>query len=201
MPKGETSPAPTDGRPRCGWAEHGNTRDRQYHDDEWGLPHRGERELFELLCLEGAQAGLSWKLILSRRAAFRTAYAGFDPALLARWGESEIERLLSDASIIRHRGKITSVVRNAQALEAMREGGLAFVDYVWSFTDGVPLQPDHARAADVPVTTELAKAFSADLRRRGFSFVGPTIVYSFMQAAGLTNDHVTTCYRHAELAG
>lgn len=190
-----------DGRLRCGWAERGNALDREYHDLEWGVPHRGERELFELLCLEGAQAGLSWTLILSRRAAFRTAFAGFDPSVVARFGEREIEALVLDPTIIRHRGKITAVIRNAQALEAMRADGLEFADYVWSFTGGVTLQPNFESAAAMPVTTDLAKSFSADLRKRGFGFVGPTIVYSFMQATGLTNDHVTSCHRHAELAG
>lgn len=195
------TPAAGDARPRCGWAEHAAALDREYHDVEWGVPHRRDRELFELLCLEGAQAGLSWSLILSRRLAFRKAFAGFDPAVVARFGDSEIEALVGDASIIRHRGKITSVVRNARVVEEMRAEGLPFADYVWSFTDGVPLQPNHARAADIPVTTDLAKAFSADLRKRGFGFVGPTVVYSFMQATGMTNDHVTSCYRHAELSG
>jgi DNA-3-methyladenine glycosylase I len=184
---------------RCPWAERGGPAERSYHDLEWGVPQHDERALFELLTLEGAQAGLSWSLVLSRRDGYRRAFEGFDPEALATWTDKHVEALVKDPGIIRHRGKIASVISNARAVLELRATGTGLDDYLWAFTDGVPLQPRHARSSDVPTTTDVAGALSRDLRRRGFRFVGPTICYAFMQAAGLTNDHVTSCFRCAEL--
>jgi DNA-3-methyladenine glycosylase I len=171
-----------------------------YHDEEWGVPVRDDRELFELVTLEGAQAGLSWMTILRRREGYRRAFAGFDPEAVARLGDADVERLMADTSIIRNRAKIASTIANARALLAVREERGTFADHLWSFVDGRPLQPGRASMAAVPAETPEARAISKDLRRRGFSFVGPTIVYALMQSCGLVNDHVTDCFRHGPLA-
>lgn len=192
-----TPPDPS-GRPRCSWAETASPIDQAYHDREWGVPVRDQRGLFELLTLEGAQAGLSWSTILRRRAGYRRVFADFDAERLARWNDRDIEQALGDAGIIRHRGKITSVVTNAQALLVLRQPDGGLVDHVWSFVNGQPLQPNFRRG-QVPAVTERAEALSKDLRRRGFRFLGPTTIYAFMQAAGLTNDHTVDCYRWADL--
>ena len=164
------------------------------------MPHRGDRALFELLSLEGAQAGLSWSIVLGRRAGYRRAFAGFDPELLSTWTDENVHELLGDAGIIRNRAKIASVLSNARAVCELRKGGRDLDSYLWSFTGGVPLQPRHGSPSDVPTTTDVAVSLSTDLKRRGFRFIGPTIAYAFMQAAGLTNDHLTTCFRFEELA-
>ncbi len=184
---------------RCPWAEHGGIAERAYHDTEWGTPLHGEAALFELLSLEGAQAGLSWSTILARRQAYRDAFANFDPSLLATWPQVRVDALMGDASIVRHRGKISSVLSNARAVRDLGEDGLGLDAYLWSFTGNQPLQPRIAAASDVPSQTELSVNISSELKARGFKFVGPKIVYALMQAAGLTNDHVTSCFRFAEL--
>lgn len=181
----------------CGWV----TEDPEYiayHDTEWGVPSRDSRALFEMLCLEGFQAGLNWLTILKKRDGFRKAFQGFDPYVLAGWGEDDITRLLGDPGIIRHRGKIAATIGNARAWIALEEGP-GFAAYLWSFTNGVPLQPHRATLTDVPAQTELSQELSKDLKHRGFRFVGPTTAYAFMQAAGMINDHVATCPRHADL--
>jgi DNA-3-methyladenine glycosylase I len=150
--------------------------------------------------LEGAQAGLSWATVLGRREGYRRAFAGFDPDVVATWGEAEVERLVAEPGIIRHRGKVASVVSNAQAVVALRTEGLDLDRLLWGYVGGVPLQPRFASPADLPVTTEVARRMSREMKRRGFSFFGPTIAYALMQSAGLTNDHLTSCYRFAELA-
>ena len=166
-----------------------------YHDDEWGMPTHDDNALFELLTLEGAQAGLSWTTILRKREGYRAAFKQFDPANVARFTERDVERLLADASIVRHRGKIESTISNACAvLGAQREFG-SLDSYVWSFVDGVPVVSHHSTLAGLPTSTDEAKALAKDLKRRGFRFVGPTTVYAFMQAAGLADDHVVTCFR------
>lgn len=166
-----------------------------YHDDEWGTPTHDDRSLFELLTLEGAQAGLSWTTILRKRDGYRAAFAQFDPAKVARFTDRNVERLLGDASIVRHRGKIESTISNARAvLEVQREFG-SLDAYVWAFVDGVPIVSEHRTLDELPTTTDEAKALAKDLKRRGFRFVGPTTVYAFMQAAGLVDDHVVTCFR------
>lgn len=171
-----------------------------YHDEEWGVPVRDDRELFEFLTLEGAQAGLSWMTILRKREGYRQAFAGFDVEAVARFGDADVERLLADASIVRNRAKIAATIGNARALLAVREERGSFSDHLWSFVDGRPLQPRRASMAEVPAETTEARAISRDLRRRGFAFVGPTIVYALMQSCGLVNDHVTGCFRYPPLA-
>jgi DNA-3-methyladenine glycosylase I len=166
-----------------------------YHDEEWGVPSRDDRRLFELLTLEGAQAGLSWATILRKREGYRAAFAGFDPEVVARFGTRDVERLLGDAGIVRNRLKVESAVNNAaRVLEAQDEHG-SLAAYLWSFVDGEPLVGGWRALAEIPAETAESRAMSKDLKRRGFRFVGPTVCYAFMQAAGLVDDHVVTCFR------
>lgn len=168
-----------------------------YHDREWGVPLRSDRGLFELLTLEGAQAGLSWSTILQRRSGYRRAFAGFDPKRVARFTAATVARLLRDPGIIRHRGKIESTVANARAfLEVQREHG-SFAAYLWSHVGGRPIQGRRRRPREIPAETALSREISRGLKRSGFTFVGPTICYALMQAAGLVNDHLVSCFRHA----
>jgi len=170
-----------------------------YHDTQWGVPVRDDRVLFEFLLLEGAQAGLSWITILRKREAYRRAFADFDAARVAAFGEADVARLLGDAGIVRNRAKVAAAIGNARAfLEVQAEFG-SFADYIWRFVDGRPVQNTRRTLKDIPPTTELSDAISKDLRKRGFRFVGPTIVYSHMQATGMVNDHLVDCFRHAEL--
>jgi DNA-3-methyladenine glycosylase I len=180
---------------RCEWA---GTEPLMvaYHDDEWGVPTHADAALFEFLSLEGAQAGLSWRTILNKREGYRAAFAGFDAATVASFGDRDVERLLGDSGIVRHRGKIESTIDNAQrVLEVQAERG-SFDAYVWSFVDGAPIVGTWEQLGELPSSTAISTALSKDLKRRGFRFVGPTTVYAFMQAAGLVNDHVVTCFRH-----
>jgi DNA-3-methyladenine glycosylase I len=189
----------SDARSRCAWG----TSDPlyvDYHDREWGVPLHDDRTLFELLCLEGAQAGLAWITILRKREGYRRAFAGFDPARLAAYGEDDIARLLADPGIVRNRAKVGSVVGNARACLRLADDIGSFADHLWSFVDGRPLQNRWKAMADVPAETDASRAMSRDLKRRGFTFVGPTICYAFMQSAGMVNDHVVACFRHAEVA-
>jgi DNA-3-methyladenine glycosylase I len=170
-----------------------------YHDCEWGVPLHSDRGLFELLTLEGAQAGLSWSTVLQRRSGYRRAFAGFDPKRVAGFTAATVARLLRDPGIIRHRGKIESTVANARALlEVQREHG-SFAAYLWSHVGGRPIQGRRRRPREVPAETALSREISRGLKRRGFTFVGPTICYALMQAAGLVNDHLVSCFRHAEV--
>ncbi len=170
-----------------------------YHDTEWGVPEYDSRALWEKLILDGFQAGLSWLTILKKREAFRQAFKGFNPNLIATWGEDEVQELLANPGIVRHRGKIEATIQNARAwaeIEA-REG---FDTFLWGYVDGAPLQPRYARQEDVPTSTPLSTQISKDLKAAGFRFCGPTIVYAFMEACGLVNDHLTSCHRHDEIA-
>ena len=170
-----------------------------YHDDEWGVPVRDDRLLFEKLTLDGFQAGLSWITILRKRDGFRRAFEGFDPERIALWGDAEVQRLLGDAGIVRHRGKIEATLGNARAWVALRAGGETFSDFLWSFVGGETLV-NHWRARDArPSSTPESVAMSKALKKRGFRFCGPTICYAFMQAVGMVNDHLVECYRHAEV--
>jgi DNA-3-methyladenine glycosylase I len=170
-----------------------------YHDAEWGVPERDGRALWEKLVLDGFQAGLSWITILRKRDAFREAFDGFDPQVIAAWGEADVARLLGNPGIVRHRGKIEATIQNARAyLEIEEREG--FADFVWSYVDGVPVQNRFRAQADVPAKTALSAWLSADLRRAGFRFCGPTIVYAWMEATGLVNDHLVTCPRHEAVA-
>lgn len=185
-------------RERCGWP--GNDPLMiEYHDTEWGVPLRDDRKLFEFLLLDGAQAGLSWQTILRKREGYRKAFDNFDPRKIALYGDAEIERLMQDAEIVRNRQKILSAIGNAQCyLEVVREQG-SFADFIWSFVEGQPLVNEWSTHEAAPATSPQSEKMSRELRRRGFRFVGPTICYAFMQAAGLVNDHVVSCFRYEEV--
>ncbi len=170
-----------------------------YHDEEWGVPEYDDRALFEKLILDGFQAGLSWITILRKRDAFRTAFAGFDPEKIARYDAQKIECLMGNAGIVRNRAKIVGAIASARAYLALQEdGGLS--KFLWDLHDGVPLQPRRACKENIPTETALSRTISKELRRRGFAFCGPTIVYAFLQACGFVNDHVVDCFRHDECA-
>jgi DNA-3-methyladenine glycosylase I len=185
---------------RCDWS----TTDPlylDYHDVEWGVPLHDDRQLFELLVLEGAQAGLAWITILRKREGYRSSFDGFDAARVAAYDEADVARLLADPGIVRNRAKIRSTIGNARAYLRLAEELGPFDGWAWSFVDGEPIQNAWRSMAEVPAETDASRALSRELRSRGFSFVGPTIVYAFMQSAGLVNDHIVTCFRHAELGG
>ncbi len=171
-----------------------------YHDTEWGVPEYDSRALWEKLVLDGFQAGLSWITILRKRESFRSAFAGFDPDIVATWGEPQVQTLLANPGIVRHRGKIEATIDGARAFHLIeaREG---FSTYLWRYVDGAPLQSGITCMSDVPAETALSRRISKDLKAEGFRFCGPTIVYAFMQACGLVNDHLVTCPAHARLAG
>jgi len=184
---------------RCDWA--GNDPVYiHYHDTEWGVPVYDDKKLFEFLLLEGAQAGLSWITILKRRDAYRKAFADFEPEKVARFGEKHMAKLLADSGIIRNRLKIESAINNARAFLAVQEEFGSFARYQWRFVDGRPVQNRFACLADLPAKTAVSEALSKDLKKRGFSFVGPTIVYAHMQAVGMVNDHITACFRHKQVS-
>ncbi len=185
-------------RARCAWAEEDELL-RVYHDVEWGVPLREERGLFELLVLEGSQAGLSWLTILRKRDAYREAFEGFDPERVAHFGPSDIDRLVRNPGLVRHRGKLEAAVTNARATLRLRDTDSGLASLVWSFVDGAPIDHGWRESARVPASTPRSAALAGALRRRGFAFVGPTTCYAFMQAAGLVNDHVAGCFRHAEV--
>ena len=170
-----------------------------YHDAEWGVPVHDDRVFFEFLILEGAQAGLSWSTILNKRAGYRRAFADFDPARVARFTPSRVDKLVGDAGIVRHRQKIESAVTNARAFLAVQQAHGSFDTYVWQFVGGAPRRNAWRALKQVPASTPESDALSKDLRKRGFKFVGSTICYAFMQATGLVNDHVVTCFRYREL--
>ncbi len=184
---------------RCGWAG-----DDQlyvaYHDTEWGVPLRDGRALFELLILEGAQAGLAWITILRKRDGYRRAFAGFEPELVAAFDADDVARLLADPGIVRNRAKVDAAIGNARAWLQLADATGSPVDHLWSFVDGRPVQNAWETLEEVPAETDASRAMSRDLRSHGFRFIGPTIAYAFMQSAGMVNDHVTGCFRHAEVA-
>jgi DNA-3-methyladenine glycosylase I len=186
-----------DGKPRCGWPGE-DPLYLAYHDKEWGVPLKDDRALFEMLMLEGAQAGLSWITILRKRENYRRAFDGFDPNKIARYTPKKIDKLMVDEGIVRNRAKINGVVRGAQAWLTIQDEGSGFSQYIWDFVDGKPIV-NHLRLGDrAPAETDISRALSKDLKRRGFKFVGPTIVYAFMQAVGMVNDHAATCFRHPD---
>ena len=172
-----------------------------YHDDEWGVPSRDDRHLFEMLTLEGAQAGLSWATILKKRDGYRSAFAGFDAAAVARFDRRKVERLLRDPAIVRNRLKVESAVNNARCILDMQEEREDLGGYLWQFVHGAPIIGKWRSISEIPAETAESKAMSKDLKRRGFRFVGPTVCYAFMQAVGMVNDHTTTCFRYKELTG
>lgn len=184
---------------RCGWAGDDPLMLR-YHDEQWGVPVHDDVMLFEMLTLEGAQAGLSWSTILNKREGYRRAFARFDPAKVARFTARDRGRVVKDPGIVRNVAKIESTVKNAQAfLQVQKEFG-SFDAYLWAFVKGAPVQGKRRSMSDIPASSPLAETLSKDLKKRGFGFVGPTIVYAFLQAVGVVNDHLTTCFRYKELA-
>jgi DNA-3-methyladenine glycosylase I len=185
---------------RCGWASLEDPAYLAYHDDEWGVPLHDDAPLFEMLTLEGAQAGLSWSTILHKREGYRKAFAGFDPAKVARFDGRKVERLMQDASIVRNRLKIESTVANARATLAVRKEFGSLDAYLWDLVGGAPLVNRWKALGDIPAETAVSREMSKDLKRRGFRFVGPTVCYAFMQATGMVNDHVAVCFRYKELA-
>ena len=185
---------------RCAWAG-SDPLYRDYHDAEWGVPVHEDRLLFEFLILEGAQAGLSWITILRKREAYRRAFAGFQPEVVAGFGDSQLQGLLADPGIVRNRLKLSSALTNARAFLALQEGFGSFDAYLWRFVDGAPLQNAWRSHSEVPATTAVSDGLSRDLKSRGFNFVGSTICYAFMQAVGMVNDHTVDCFRWAELGG
>lgn len=184
---------------RCGWAGADPLYCR-YHDEEWGVPERDSRALWEKLMLDGFQAGLAWITILRKREAFRQAFAQFDPDVVARFTQADRDRLMADAGIVRSRAKIAACIGGAQAYLNMRDAGEDFSAFVWGFVDGAPIRNRWAGRADVPAETPLSRELSRALKARGFKFVGPVIVYAWMQATGLVNDHVVECFRETEVA-
>jgi DNA-3-methyladenine glycosylase I len=186
---------------RCKWASDGDALYLAYHDREWGVPQHDDRVLFEFLILESAQAGLSWSTILNKRAGYRRAFAGFDLEKVARFGACEAARLLSDPGIVRNRAKIQAAILNARACLAVQEEFGSLDAYLWRFVDGRPLQNRWRTMRQVPATSAVSDALSKDLKSRGFKFVGSTILYAFMQAVGMVNDHTVDCFRWRELGG
>ncbi|HKS70914.1 MAG TPA: DNA-3-methyladenine glycosylase I [Ktedonobacterales bacterium] len=184
---------------RCAWAAGGDALYQAYHDDEWGVPVHDDRLLFEFLVLEGAQAGLSWATILRKRLAYREAFEGFDPAVVARYDDGKITALLAHPGIVRNRLKIGSAVQNARAFLAVQEQFGSFDAYIWRFVEGAPIQNAWREPSEIPASTPLSDTLSKDLKQRGFSFVGTTICYAHMQATGMVNDHLMRCFRWGEL--
>lgn len=185
---------------RCEWAGT-DPRYVAYHDEEWGVPVHDEPLLFEFLILEGAQAGLSWSTILNKRDNYREAFAGFDPARVAAFDNERVALLLANPGIVRNQLKINSAISNAQSFLEIQEEFGRFDHYIWQFVDRMPIQNAWTSMAEVPAETKVSQAMSRDLKKRGFRFVGPTICYAFMQAVGMVNDHITTCYRYTEING
>ena len=189
---------PEDGRPRCAWCG-GSLRMRTYHDQQWGVPERDEQRLFAKLILDGAQAGLSWSTILEREDGYRRAFHGFDPERMARYTARDEARLLADPGIIRNRAKVRSAIGNAKAFLRLREEEGSYDRWLWRFVDGEPVRNRRTRRGKIPAETPLSRRISKELRERGFTFVGPTIVYAYLQAIGMVNDHLVDCFRWAEL--
>jgi DNA-3-methyladenine glycosylase I len=181
---------------RCEWASGSDELMRAYHDEEWGVPSHDDRHLFEMLTLEGAQAGLSWSTILRKRDGYRRAFANFDPAAVARFGAQDVERLLADPGIVRNRLKVESTVNNAARVLEVQEALGSFDTYLWAFVDGVPIVNRWRTLGELPAETDLSKAISKDLKRRGFRFIGPTVIYAFMQTVGMVDDHTVDCFRY-----
>jgi DNA-3-methyladenine glycosylase I len=188
---------PEDNKCRCGWARSG--LEREYHDTEWGVPNREEHHVFEMLTLEGAQAGLSWETILKKREGYRRAFKDFDPAKVARFTNKDFDRLMQDASIVRNRLKIESTINNAHATLELHKSGTSLSELVWSFVDDTPVVNRYKTLKDLPAQTDTSKALSKELKKRGFRFVGPTTMYAMMQAIGMVNDHTTDCFRYKEV--
>ncbi len=179
---------------RCDWGEHEEMR--QYHDEEWGRPEHDDRKLFEHLMLDVFQAGLNWLMIMRKREAFRKAFDGFDPAVVAKYNNAKVEQLMRTEGIVRNRAKIEAAIANAKAVLVIQKEQGSFNKYVWGFVEGSPIQNEWKSLKEIPSSTKVAEELSADMRSRGFKFVGPTVAYSFMQASGMVNDHIVGCEQH-----
>ena len=199
MPERRPAAVAPDGRKRCAWSL-GSQEYVRYHDEEWGVPVHDDRTLFEFLILEGAQAGLSWSTILNKRTHYRRAFDNFDPERVARYGPRKVGALLADPGIVRNRLKIEAAVQNARAALAVREHHGSLDAFLWRYVDGRPIRNRWRRLDQVPARTAVSDSMSKDLRRAGFGFVGSTICYAFMQAVGMANDHLVSCFRHAAVA-
>lgn len=186
---------------RCDWGIVGNDLYLAYHDEEWGVPSHDDRHLFEMLVLEGAQSGLSWSTILNKRSGYRKAFAGFDPEKVARFDRRRTERLLQNPGIVRNRAKVESAITNARAALEVREEFGSLDAYTWTFVEGRPIVGRWRSVRDIPAETDESRTMSKNMKLRGFRFVGPVVCYAFMQAVGLVNDHITSCFRYKELAG
>lgn len=185
---------------RCDWVGN-DPMMAEYHDSEWGVPVYNDQKLFEFLVLESFQAGLSWAIVLKKREAFREVFAGFDPKMIIGFSEADVENLMQDSRIIRNRKKIEAVIRNARAfIEIQKEFG-SFSQYIWGFVGGTPVINQFEKLSEIPSKTALSDLISTDLKKRGFAFMGSTVIYAHMQATGMVNDHLVDCYRHKELAG
>ncbi len=185
---------------RCDWVGN-DPMMAEYHDSEWGVPVYNDQKLFEFLVLESFQAGLSWSIVLKKREAFREVFAGFDPKVIIGFSEADVEKLMQDSRIIRNRKKIEAVIRNARAfIEIQKEFG-SFSQYIWGFVGGTPVINQFEKLSEIPSKTALSDLISTDLKKRGFAFMGSTVIYAHMQATGMVNDHLVDCYRHKELAG
>ena len=185
---------------RCPWCERSDI-ERAYHDNEWGVPVFSDEKQFEFLVLESAQAGLSWLTVLRKRENYRRLYDGFDPEKVARYGEKKIQELMSDSGIIRNRKKIEASINKAARFLEIRDEFGSFSDYLWGFTGGMPVTNSWEKLSEIPASTELSVTVSRDLKKRGFRFMGPTIVYSHLQATGVVNDHLVSCFRYGEILG
>ena len=182
---------------RCEWAAGSDELMLAHHDEEWGVPSHDDRYLYEMLTLEGAQAGLSWSTILRKREGYRSAFAGFDPAAVARFTEKDVERLLGDPGIVRNRLKVESTIANAARVLEVQESEGSFDAYLWGFVDGAPIVNHWTSLSELPAETDLSRALSKDLKRRGFRFIGPTVCYAFMQTVGMVDDHTVDCFKRA----
>jgi DNA-3-methyladenine glycosylase I len=185
---------------RCAWVPESDPLYLAYHDEEWGVASLDDKHLFEMLTLEGAQAGLSWSTILNKREGYRRAFAGFDPEAVARFQPKDVERLLQDPGIVRNRLKVESAISNARCVLEVQEADGSLAEYLWSFVGGKPIVGKFRKVSEIPAETAESRAMSKDLKRRGFRFVGPTVCYAFMQTTGMVNDHVTSCFRYREVA-
>jgi DNA-3-methyladenine glycosylase I len=184
---------------RCGWVKPENAHYVDYHDQEWGVPVHDDRQLFEMLILEGAQAGLSWETILNKRENYRLAFDYFDPLIISEYDDAKIEQLMQNAGIVRNRLKIKATIKNAKVFMAIQKEFGSFDHYLWDNVDGKPIVNTYKSLAELPAKTELSDKLSKDLKKRGMSFVGTTIIYAFLQAVGVVNDHTINCFRHQEV--
>ena len=183
---------------RCDWAN-SNSLETEYHDKEWGVPIHDDRLLFEMLILESAQAGLSWVTILKKRKGYLSAFDNFDAKKIAKYTDKKIEKLLQNSDIVRHKQKISATIENAKQFLKIQDEHGSFDAYIWSFVEGKPVKNKWKHVSDVPASTSVSEAMSKDLKKRGFKFVGPTTCYAFMQAVGMVNDHLTSCFRYSEV--